>query len=129
MAEITDPKLSQTARALGRKLQELAARPGYKLSTRKVAAALEVSAGIVSLWYRGKRMPRMENLAALAKLFDVELGELFEYVPGMAVTDAQFRVMLIMRKMSLEQQERLAAGLQAAAETARGPQIIKGEEL
>ncbi len=111
MAEIEDPQLSQIARAIGRKLEELAGVA--QMTTRQVAEAADVSAGIVSLWYRGKRMPRMENMVALAKLHGVDLGELYEYVPGMARTDAQMRVLRRMNKLPVAQQDKLADGLDA----------------
>ena len=113
MADIQDPELSQIARAIGRKLEELAGVA--KMTTRQVAQAADVSAGIVSLWYRGKRMPRMENMLALAKLHGVDLGELYEYVPGMARTDAQMRVLRRMNKLPVAQQDKLADGLEVLA--------------
>lgn len=61
-------------------------------------------------------MPRMENLVALAKLLDVDLLELFEYVPGMARSEDQMRVLLMMADMSREAQKRFADGLEAARE-------------
>lgn len=125
MAPILDPELEQIAKAIGRKLKELADNSERKLTTRQVADAIGASSGIVSLWYRGKRMPRMENMFALAKLHGVTLGELYEYVPGMARTDAQMRVYRVMNRLAEDQQNQLANGLEAAAGVRRTPSITK----
>lgn len=46
------------------------------LSQRRIAEACDVSLNTYSLWERGKRLPRPDNLRTLAKAFGVQVDEL-----------------------------------------------------
>ena len=58
----------------GERLKEL--RTEHKLGQVELAAKIQVSKGIISLWENGKREPTLSYLIALADFFNVSLDEL-----------------------------------------------------
>ena len=58
----------------GETLKEL--RLERKVNQVKLAQAIGVSKGIISLWENGLREPTLTNLIALAKYFDVSIDYL-----------------------------------------------------
>jgi transcriptional regulator with XRE-family HTH domain len=46
-------------------------RKARRMSMKQLGKAVGVSAGCISFWERGKREPRFDNLAALARVFEV----------------------------------------------------------
>ena len=56
------------------KLKELRIKEG--LSQEKLAEQLMVSRQAVSKWENGEALPDMENMVALAKLYNISLDEL-----------------------------------------------------
>ena len=49
-----------------------------KLTQREVAAALGVSISSISLWVKGKTIPRMDKIDKIAELFGVQRSDLLE---------------------------------------------------
>ena len=58
----------------GEKLKELRIEKG--IGQIELAKAINVSKGIISLWENGLREPKLSNLIALAKFFEVSLDYL-----------------------------------------------------
>ena len=61
----------------GDKLKEL--RQEKEIGQVELAKAVNVSKGIISLWENGLREPKLSNLVALAKFFDVSI----DYLAGL----------------------------------------------
>ena len=58
----------------GEKLKELRIEKG--IGQIELAKAINVSKGIISLWENGLREPKLSNLIALARFFEVSLDYL-----------------------------------------------------
>lgn len=50
----------------------------HRLNQADIAAATGASASAVSAWYRGEKTPRMDKVAALARLFGCAISDLIE---------------------------------------------------
>lgn len=68
-------------KGLGERLQEL--RINLKLSQKEVAASLDVSPSIVSNYENNERVPSVEILASLARLYHCST----DYLLGLQLTD------------------------------------------
>lgn len=66
--------------ALGKRLAQLRAQAG--LSQRECARALDVTDKAVSKWETGSSFPSMESMVSIARLYGIELSELFAGAEG-----------------------------------------------
>lgn len=72
---VTMEEARETEATLAKTLKALRAMDGY--TQEDVARAIGTSVTNISHWETGLKVPRPEWLTALAKLYDVEVGNLF----------------------------------------------------
>lgn len=98
---------SFTMSSLSRRLTQ--ARDAAGLNNKEVAERMGLDESTVSLWMRGKRTPRVENLQRLAVELGIEVAELWQGDEVLPATPAQRAMVEEMADMTPAQQEALLA--------------------
>lgn len=98
-----DPRLQE----LANKIRELVDTSTY--SQVEVARLIGVDKSAVSRWMTGERTPTMKNLIDLADTLEVDIRELWAGQEAIPATPEQRMVVELMKDLTPEQQQLLAA--------------------